>query len=126
MRPPTWSASRGRRGTGKSLTIANLACHLAATGKRVLITSQKDKALEVVDEKLRELGLAELPMTLLRRDKESKSELLGRLERIEKRRTTEEVEAHYTDLSGTLAAESDDQVSDARAYANSPQVGIRD
>jgi hypothetical protein len=43
----------GPPGTGKSLTIANLACHLAASGKRVLITSQKDKALEVVDAKLR-------------------------------------------------------------------------
>jgi very-short-patch-repair endonuclease/KaiC/GvpD/RAD55 family RecA-like ATPase len=109
----------GPPGTGKSLTIANLACHLAATGKRVLITSQKDKALEVVDEKLRELGLAELPMTLLRRDKESKGELLGRLDRVEKRRTTDEVEAHYASLSGTLATESDEQLRDARAYAAS-------
>jgi MoxR-like ATPase len=37
----------GPPGTGKSLTIANLASHLAASGKTVLITSQKDKALEV-------------------------------------------------------------------------------
>jgi len=109
----------GPPGTGKSLTIANLACHLAATGKRVLITSQKDKALEVVDEKLRELGLAELPMTLLRRDKESKGELLGRLDRIEKRRTTDEVEAHYVSLANNLATQSDDQLSDAQAYAAS-------
>jgi very-short-patch-repair endonuclease len=109
----------GPPGTGKSLTIANLACHLAATGKRVLITSQKDKALEVVDEKLRELGLAELPMTLLRRDKESKGELLGRLDRVGKRRTTDEVEAHYASLANTLAIQSDDQLSDAHAYASS-------
>lgn len=109
----------GPPGTGKSLTIANLACHLAATGKRVLITSQKDKALEVVDEKLRELGLAELPMTLLRRDKESKGELLGRLDRIEKRRTTGEVEAHYATLTDKLATQSDDHLSDAQAYAAS-------
>ena len=109
----------GPPGTGKSLTIANLACHLAATGQKVLITSQRDKALEVVDEKLRELGLAELPMTLLRRDRESKSELLGRLERIEKRRTAEEVEAHYTSETAELDSESDAQVSDAQAYAAS-------
>ncbi len=47
---------QGPPGTGKSLTIANTACHLVAHGKRVLITSQKDKALEVVDNLLRELG----------------------------------------------------------------------
>ena len=70
----------GPPGTGKSLTIANLACHLAATWQTVLITSQKDKALEVVDAKLRELGLDQLPMTLLRRDRSSKQELRDRLE----------------------------------------------
>src|SRR5437879_4278268 len=76
----------GPPGTGKSLTIANLACHLAASGKSVLITSQKNKALEIVDEKLRELGLPELPMTLLRHDQSSKKELLDRLDRIKKER----------------------------------------
>lgn len=107
----------GPPGTGKSLTIANLACHLAASGKKVLITSQKDKALEVVDAKLRELNLAELPMTLLRRDKESKGELLGRLDRVEKRRPSTEVNTHYEALSLTLESESHDQVIDAQAYA---------
>lgn len=63
---------QGPPGTGKSLTIANLACHLIASGKRVLITSQKDKALQVVDEMLGSLSIAELPMTLLRQDRESK------------------------------------------------------
>lgn len=64
----------GPPGTGKILTIANLAGHLAATGKSVLITSQKDKALQVVGERLRELNLPELPMTLLRQTKTSKQE----------------------------------------------------
>jgi len=42
---PTTSVVRveGPPGTGKSLTIANLACHLAASGRKVLITSQKTK-----------------------------------------------------------------------------------
>jgi KaiC/GvpD/RAD55 family RecA-like ATPase len=108
----------GPPGTGKSLTIANLACHLAASGKKVLVTSQKDKALEVVDAKLRELNLAELPMTLLRRDKESKSELMGRLDRIDKRRPTGEVSEHYTSLNNTLELESAAQLSDATSYAH--------
>lgn len=81
---------QGPPGTGKSLTIANLACHLIATGKRVLITSQKDKALEVVDELLNELELGQLPMTLLRQDRESKQQLRERLESIQKQRSAEE------------------------------------
>src|SRR5208283_4945526 len=81
---------QGPPGTGKSLTIANLACHLIASGKRVLITSQKDKALQVVDEMLKGLELAQLPMTLLRQDRESKKQLRERLESIQKERSSEE------------------------------------
>jgi very-short-patch-repair endonuclease/KaiC/GvpD/RAD55 family RecA-like ATPase len=80
----------GPPGTGKSLTIANLVCHLVATGKRVLITSQKDKALEVVDDLLRGLDLGQLPMTLLRQDRESKQQLRERLDSIQKERSSEE------------------------------------
>lgn len=43
----------GPPGTGKSETISNLVCHLIANGKTVLVTSQQEKALEVVREKLR-------------------------------------------------------------------------
>ena len=81
---------QGPPGTGKSLTIANLACHLVASGKRVLVTSQKDKALQVVDEMLKGLGLAQLPMTLLRQDRESKKQLRERLESIQKERSSQE------------------------------------
>lgn len=86
------SVVSGPPGTGKSLTIANLVCHLVATGQRVLVTSQKDKALEVVDELLRSLDLAELPMTLLRQDQESKRELRQRLESIDKAKSAEETQ----------------------------------
>ena len=43
---------QGPPGTGKSHTIANLICHMVAHGKRVLVTSQKDKALRVLREKI--------------------------------------------------------------------------
>ena len=43
---------QGPPGTGKSQTIANLICHLLATGKRILVTSQKAPALRVLKEKL--------------------------------------------------------------------------
>lgn len=107
----------GPPGTGKSLTIANLACHLAATGKTVLISSQKDKALEVVDAKLRELGVAELPMTLLHRDRESKKDLLRRLERIKKERSQQEVGQLFQTIATRFGTEADAMVADAREYA---------
>lgn len=43
---------QGPPGTGKSHTIANLICHLLATGQRVLVTSHTARALEVLRDKL--------------------------------------------------------------------------
>jgi len=43
---------QGPPGTGKSHTIANLICHLLATGKRVLVTAKTPRALQVLHEKL--------------------------------------------------------------------------
>ncbi|MGO9116639.1 MAG: AAA domain-containing protein [Desulfomonilaceae bacterium] len=43
---------QGPPGTGKSHTIANLICHLLATGKRVLVTAKTPRALKVLHDKL--------------------------------------------------------------------------
>ncbi|NEU04042.1 AAA family ATPase [Clostridium senegalense] len=43
---------QGPPGTGKSHTIVNLICHLLAHGKRVLVTSQTDRALRVLNNKI--------------------------------------------------------------------------
>ena len=43
---------QGPPGTGKSHTIANLICHLLASGGRVLVTSHTARALKVLREKL--------------------------------------------------------------------------
>ena len=43
---------KGPPGTGKSHTIANLICHLLASGERVLVTAHAPKALAVLREKL--------------------------------------------------------------------------
>lgn len=43
---------QGPPGTGKTHTIANIICHYMALGKRVLVTSLKDQALAVIQEKL--------------------------------------------------------------------------
>jgi len=84
---------QGPPGTGKSQTIANVACHLVARGKRVLITSQKDQALVVVDQMLQSLEMPQLPMTLLRHDRDSQRELKERLESIRKERPSMETGA---------------------------------
>ena len=48
---------QGPPGTGKSTTIANILCHLAANGNRVLFVSQKAQALKVVKDKLKKLDI---------------------------------------------------------------------
>ena len=46
----------GPPGTGKSQTIVNLVAHLIANGKTVLVASRMDKAVDVVADRLSELG----------------------------------------------------------------------
>lgn len=46
----------GPPGTGKSQTIVNLVAHLIANGKTVLVASRMDKAVDVVAERLNNLG----------------------------------------------------------------------
>ncbi|MEI8377413.1 MAG: AAA domain-containing protein [bacterium] len=46
----------GPPGTGKSQTIVNLVSHLVANGKTVLVASRMDKAIDVVADRLNELG----------------------------------------------------------------------
>ena len=58
---------QGPPGTGKSQTIANLICHLLAEGKRILVTSQTERALKVLQGKLPE-ELQALCVTVLGAD----------------------------------------------------------
>jgi len=46
----------GPPGTGKSQTIVNLVAHLVANGKTVLVASRMDKAIDVVADRLNDLG----------------------------------------------------------------------
>ena len=46
----------GPPGTGKSQTIVNLVSHLIASGKTVLVASRMDKAVDVISERLNNLG----------------------------------------------------------------------
>ncbi|WP_446898262.1 AAA domain-containing protein [Clostridium sp. LBM24168] len=65
---------QGPPGTGKSHTIVNLICHLLAYGKRILVTSQTDRALRVLTQKMPE-EIKPLCVSLLGNDSESFKEL---------------------------------------------------
>lgn len=67
---------QGPPGTGKSHTIANLICHLLALGKRVLITAQTPRALQVLHEKIPK-EMQPLCVSLLGNDKNSFDHLQG-------------------------------------------------
>ncbi|WP_027623619.1 AAA domain-containing protein [Clostridium lundense] len=65
---------QGPPGTGKSHTIANLICHFLAHGKKVLVTSETDRALKVLEEKIPE-EIRSLCISLLGNDAKSFREL---------------------------------------------------
>jgi very-short-patch-repair endonuclease len=60
-------------------------------------------------------------MTLLRHDRESKRDLLLRLDRVEKRRSREEVEIEYTRASGSFDTSAGEQLSEAQQYRTALQ-----
>lgn len=65
---------QGPPGTGKSHTIANLICHFLAHGKKVLVTSETDRALKVLEEKIPE-EIRGLCISLLGNDAKSFQQL---------------------------------------------------
>lgn len=65
---------QGPPGTGKSHTIANLVCHLLATGKRVLVTSHAPRALKVLSRMVPK-EIAALCVSLLGYDQSSLQDL---------------------------------------------------
>ena len=69
---------KGPPGTGKSQTIANIISHCLALGKTVLFVSQKTAALEVVQRRLRDIGLGEYCLEV-HSTKAQKSAVLGQL-----------------------------------------------
>ena len=65
---------QGPPGTGKSHTIANLICHLLATGNRVLVTSQTPRALKVLQGKIPK-AVSPLCVSLLGDDRDAMASL---------------------------------------------------
>ncbi|MDR5659998.1 AAA domain-containing protein [Serpentinicella sp. ANB-PHB4] len=72
---------QGPPGTGKSHTIANLICHLLAHGKRVLVTSEKERALKVLKDKI-PVEIRDLCVSILGADSESIRDLENSIKNI--------------------------------------------
>ena len=65
---------QGPPGTGKSHTIANLVCHLLATGNRVLVTSHAPRALRILKDKIPQ-AITNMCVVLLGNDRTALDEL---------------------------------------------------
>jgi very-short-patch-repair endonuclease len=77
-------AVQGPPGTGKTHTIANIICHYLAQGKRVLVTSRGDAALNVLQEKIPDEVRA-LTVALLASDREGVRQFQASIETIQHR-----------------------------------------
>lgn len=86
---------QGPPGTGKSHTIANLICHLLATGQRVLVTAETSRALSVLKDKIPD-DLKPLCVSLLDGGRESNEELAKSVNEITRRHSSwsQELNAH--------------------------------
>lgn len=74
-------AVQGPPGTGKTHTIANIVCHYLATGRKVLVTSKGEQALEVLQSKLPE-SVRPLTVALLSGDREGMRQFQTSIEAI--------------------------------------------
>lgn len=72
---------QGPPGTGKTHTIANIICHYLALGKRVLVTSMREPALSVLQEKLPE-DIRPLAVSLLMNEKKGMKQFQYAIEQI--------------------------------------------
>lgn len=73
---------QGPPGTGKTHTIANIICHYLATGRRVLVTSRGEPALEVLQDKI-PAEVRALTVALLTSDRESVRQFQASIESIQ-------------------------------------------
>lgn len=75
---------QGPPGTGKTHTIANIISHYLATGRRVLVTSQKSPALRVLQDQLPP-QIRPLAVSLLDSDREGLRQFRGSVDLISER-----------------------------------------
>jgi very-short-patch-repair endonuclease len=75
-------AVQGPPGTGKTHTIANIICHYLATGRRVLVTSRGESALEVLRSHIPE-QVRNLTVALLASDRDGVRQFQASIEAIQ-------------------------------------------
>ena len=110
---------QGPPGTGKSHTIANLMCHLLATGKRILITAETGRALQVLKEKLPE-EIQPLCVSLLGQGGDSFAEVNTAVQGITNRHSSYSQGAYDDRI-----AEFDRELDDARRGLSEIESRIR-
>lgn len=72
---------QGPPGTGKTHTIANIVCHYLATGRKVLVTSKGEQALEVLQSKI-PAEVRPLTVALISGDREGMRQFQSAIETI--------------------------------------------
>ena len=77
-------AVQGPPGTGKTHTIANIICHYLATGKRILVTSRGEPALQVLQSKIPE-EVRDLTVALLTNDREGVRQFQASIDAIQQK-----------------------------------------
>ena len=123
--------TQGPPGTGKSHTIANLVCHYVALGQRVLVTAEKEAALEVLAAKLPE-RVRELSVSVLGSDVRSRMRLETAIKSISSR--VGEYDESYVDReiaqftraldeTDRNVARAGNQFREASAFEARPLVG---
>lgn len=111
---------QGPPGTGKTHTIANIICHYLALGQRVLVTSMKEPALNVLREKLPD-RIQPLAISLLTTEQEgmkqfehSVSKIASEvqvIDRVALSREIAQIEANIDNCHAKLA-KTDSQIND--------------
>ena len=111
---------QGPPGTGKSHTIANLICHLLATGQRVLVTAKTPRALQVLHDKLPE-DIKPLCINLLGNGTEERESLeksvAGILLNIDKRNEIEAIHRSQQLEAGIRSNREDRAAAEANIIA---------
>ncbi len=95
---------QGPPGTGKTHTIANIISHYLATGRRVLVTSQKSPALRVLQDQLPP-EIRPLAVSLLDSDREGLRQFRGSVDLISERLQhlrKSELDAEIADLEAKI------------------------
>lgn len=94
---------QGPPGTGKTHTIANIVCHYLATGRKVLVTSKGEQALEVLQSKIPE-EVRPLTVALISGDREGMRQFQSSIETIIHNLSQLNTEVTRTEITRLLSA----------------------